>query len=108
MVVKVFIPNESNNLANILRDNGYAVTVINAEGRDGAVKIYWCIVTRKKLNKVLNEVGFLEARKYQMMHDMTSINKDIEDFKKVLEKQYGQININLEDGSYKEIEKENV
>jgi hypothetical protein len=61
-----------------------------------------------KLNKVLNEVGFLEARKYQMMHDMTSINKDIEDFKKVLEKQYGQININLEDGSYKEIEKENV
>jgi hypothetical protein len=61
-----------------------------------------------KLNKVLNEVGFLEARKHQMMHDMTSINKDIEDFKKVLEKQYGQININLEDGSYKEIEKENV
>lgn len=29
MVVKVFIPNKSNNLANILRDNGYAVTVIN-------------------------------------------------------------------------------
>jgi uncharacterized protein YebE (UPF0316 family) len=57
MVVKVFIPNESNNLANILRDNGYAVTVINGEGRDGAVKIYWCIVTRKKLNKVLKIIN---------------------------------------------------
>ena len=57
MVVKVFIPNESNNLANILRDNGYAVTVINGEGRDGAVKIYWCIVTRKKLHKVLKIIN---------------------------------------------------
>ena len=57
MVVKVFIPNESNNLANILRDNGYAVTVINGEGRDGAVKIYWCIVARKKLNKVLKIIN---------------------------------------------------
>ena len=57
MVVKVFIPNKSNNLANILRDNGYAVTVINAEGRDGVVKIYWCIVTRKKLNKVLKIIN---------------------------------------------------
>ena len=57
MVVKVFIPNESNNLANILRDNGYAVTVIKGEGRDGAVQIYWCIVTRKKLNKVLKIIN---------------------------------------------------
>ena len=57
MVVKVFVPNESNNLANILRDNGYAVTVINGEGRDGAVKIYWCIVTRKKLNNVLKIIN---------------------------------------------------
>ena len=57
MVVKVFIANESNNLANILRDNGYAVTVINGEGRDGAVQIYWCIVTRKKLNKVLKIIN---------------------------------------------------
>ena len=57
MVVKVFSPNESNNLANILRNNGYAVTVINGEGRYGAVKIYWCIVARKKLNKVLKIIN---------------------------------------------------
>ena len=57
MVVKVFIPNESNDLASILRKNGYSVTVINGQGRDGAVKIYWCIVKRKKLNKVLKIIN---------------------------------------------------
>ena len=64
MVVKVFVPNESNNLANLLRDNGYAVTVINGEGRDGAVKIYWCIVTRKKLNKVLKIINKNNPKAY--------------------------------------------
>ena len=32
--------------------------------------------------------------------------KDIEDFKGELEKEYGAININLEDGTYAVIEKE--
>ncbi len=66
------------------------------------------IEQQTKLNKVLNDVGLLEARKHIMMGDMAGINKEIEDFKKVLEKQYGQVNINLEDGSYEEIKKEDV
>ena len=36
------------------------------------------------------------------------VNKDIEEFKDVLEAEYGPININLEDGTYTEIEKEDV
>jgi len=34
------------------------------------------------------------------------INKQTEDFKKELEDEYGSININLEDGTYAPIEKE--
>ena len=64
MVIKVFTAIESNNLADVLRENGYAVTVINGEGRDGAVKIYWCIVSRKKLKKVLIQI-INESRKIQ-------------------------------------------
>ena len=33
------------------------------------------------------------------------INKNIEDFKSEIESEYGSININLQDGSYTEIEK---
>ena len=64
MVIKVFTPIESNNLADVLRDNGYAVTVINGEGRDGAVKIYWCIVSRKKLKKVLKIINDNNPKAY--------------------------------------------
>jgi hypothetical protein len=61
---------------------------------------------QKDLNKLLNEVGFLEAQKSQVLGKFGEVNKETEDFKKELEKEYGSININLEDGSFTEIEKE--
>ena len=48
----------------MLRDNGYAVTVINGEGRDGAVKIYWCIVKRKDLKKVMKIINKNNPKAY--------------------------------------------
>ena len=61
---------------------------------------------QKDLNKLLNEVGFLEAQKAQVLGKFGEVNKETEDFKKELEKEYGSINIHLEDGTYTPIEKE--
>ena len=61
---------------------------------------------QKDLNKYLNEVGFLEAQKTAVLGKFQEINKETEAFKKELEDEYGSININLEDGSFKPIEKE--
>ena len=59
-----------------------------------------------KLNELLNQIGVLEANKHGLLHELAGVNKDIEDYKSVLEKEDGAININLEDGSYTEIEEE--
>ena len=61
---------------------------------------------QKDLNKFLNEVGFLEAQKTAVLSKFHEVNKQTEDFKKELEEEYGSININLEDGTYTSIEKE--
>ena len=61
---------------------------------------------QKDLNKYLNEVGFLEAQKTAVLGKFQEINKETEAFKKELEDEYGSININLEDGSFSPIEKE--
>ena len=61
---------------------------------------------QKELNKLLNEVGFLEAQKTQVLGKFGEVNKETEEFKKELETEYGSININLEDGTYTPIEKE--
>ena len=62
---------------------------------------------QKKLNELVHNIGLLESQKHGLLHDIAGVNKDIEDYKEVLEAEYGAININLEDGTYTKIE-ENV
>jgi len=57
------------------------------------------------LGKLLTNLGVLETQKHSLLHKVADLNKEIEDFKEVLEAEYGAVNINLEDGSYTSIEK---
>ena len=60
------------------------------------------------VTKILNEVGYLEANKHGLLHELAGVNEGIEEFKKELEEEYGAVNINLEDGTYTEIKEEEV
>jgi len=60
------------------------------------------------VSKILNEVGYLEANKHGLLHELAGVNESIEQFKQKLEKEYGAVNINLEDGTYTEIKKEEL
>tara|TARA_R100000329_G_scaffold144387_1_gene129097 strand:+ start:1068 stop:1307 length:240 start_codon:yes stop_codon:yes gene_type:complete len=59
-----------------------------------------------KLNELVHNIGLLESQKHGLLHDIAKANKEIEDYKEVLEKEYGAINISLEDGTYTEIDVE--
>ncbi len=39
-----------------------------------------------------------------MLHEIAGVNKEIEDYKEVLEAEYGAINIDLENGAYTKID----
>ena len=61
---------------------------------------------QSQLSTVVNQIGQLEANKHSLLHKIAGINEGIEDTKKQLEETYGTISIDLEDGTYTEIEKE--
>ncbi len=60
----------------------------------------------ERLQRVISDIGVIETKKHGLLHEIASINTEIEDFKKELEKEYGHIEINLNDGSYIKIEDE--
>jgi len=60
---------------------------------------------QQELNQVIHEIGLLVSQKHAMLHKIAGINEDVETLKSELENQYGAININVEDGTYTEIEK---
>ena len=59
---------------------------------------------QKQLSEIINNIGILETQKHGLLHDVAGVNKEIEDYKEVLEAEYGAINISVEDGTYTEIE----
>jgi hypothetical protein len=59
---------------------------------------------QKELTSILTNIGVLESQKHGLLHQVAEVNKDAEEFKNVLQEEYGAININLEDGSYTLIE----
>lgn len=61
---------------------------------------------QSKLSELLRTLGVLDVQKMNVHDKVKEISKEIEVTKKELEEEYGQINIDLKDGSYTDIEKE--
>lgn len=61
---------------------------------------------QSKLQSILVEIGVMEVRKHEVTHAQSVLSQEIEATKKELEDEYGAVNINMQDGSYTNIEKE--
>ena len=64
IIVRVFCPSNSPSVAEKLRENGHGVTVIDGEGKDGPVKVYLCIIKRRKLKSVLKMIQKINPDAY--------------------------------------------
>ena len=60
---------------------------------------------QEELSGLLRDIGYLETQKHALNHKYANVVKDMEDFKVELEKEYGAVNISLEDGVCTPIEK---
>ena len=60
---------------------------------------------QKNLSELINNIGILESQKHGLLHDIAEVNKEVEDYKEIMEAEYGAINISLETGEYTVIEK---
>tara|TARA_R110002050_G_C8747671_1_gene498622 strand:- start:221 stop:469 length:249 start_codon:yes stop_codon:yes gene_type:complete len=58
------------------------------------------------LNELLRSLGILDVQKVNIHNRIKAVSDDIESTKEKLEKKYGQVNIDLSDGKYVDIEKE--
>ena len=57
-----------------------------------------------KIAQIKQDIGTLELRKHEVMGVMLDVNQEVEETKTKLEEKYGRVNINLDDGSYSEVE----
>ena len=56
------------------------------------------------LNQAQSQLGQIEIEKHNLLHQAGEIQGELQKFQKELEEEYGQVSINIQDGSYKEIQ----
>mgnify|MGYP003308796511 FL=1 len=61
-----------------------------------------------KLNNAANQIGNLELQKHQINHAAAEVQSDLNKFQAKLEEKYGKVQINIQDGTFKPIEEEEV
>ena len=59
----------------------------------------------QKSNNVLLEIGFLETKKLDLLAVYSDMIKELNTIKADLQKEYGDVNINLLDGTYEYVKK---
>lgn len=60
----------------------------------------------QKLNNAHLTLGQVESQKYDIIAAMPAIRKDLQEFQGELEEEYGKVNVNIQDGTIKEIEED--
>ncbi len=58
----------------------------------------------KVMNNAQAELGGIEMKKHQLLHQVSSVQEDFGKFQKELEDEYGQVSISIEDGTLQPIE----
>ena len=59
----------------------------------------------QKILSVKQELGNIEINKDLLKNAFTTVMQEYDNLRKELEEKYGKVNINISDGSYEEIEK---
>jgi hypothetical protein len=61
---------------------------------------------QEKVNLILTEIGYQESKKHSLLHELADANVVINKTKKDLEDKYGPITIDLSNGDWTTVEKE--
>ena len=61
----------------------------------------------KELNQIQSQLGSIELQKHGLLHQSGELQNGLKEFQDELEKEYGQVSINIQDGTYEEITEEN-
>lgn len=62
--IRIVSPNRGIEIASGLRDAGYAVTEVSAQGRDGSVAILHCSILRRYESKIISMITSLDPEAY--------------------------------------------
>ncbi|MCF7809965.1 DUF2179 domain-containing protein [bacterium] len=77
VIIRIITRYEANSLVEALREKNFGVTSIDADGRDGPVKILFTLTTRTSIPKILNIVNEYNPNAFYSIEDIRYVSEGI-------------------------------
>lgn len=77
LVVRVILVKDDCQLRERLYNAGFGVTVVDAQGANGEVKIVYTIIKRKDLNEVLDIITKCNSKAFYSIEDARTVNQGV-------------------------------
>lgn len=75
-IIRVIARQDGQRLVDFLRNHGYGVTSVNAQGATGDVKMIHTIIRRQEHRKVIEIIREFNAEAFYSVEDVRSVSKD--------------------------------
>jgi len=76
-MIRVITRKDATSLIEKLRDMGYGVTSVKAEGIEGEVAIIYIIARRRMISEVLDKINYFNPRALYTVESIKYVNKEI-------------------------------
>lgn len=76
-LVRIITKKEAFRLVDMLRDKGYGITTLKAQGAEGEVAVIYVIVSRKNMNDVVSLIKEYNPQALYTIEDIRFVNKKI-------------------------------
>lgn len=73
VILRIVTPIETPAVADYLRRQGYYMTVLNAEGRDGDVRVNFSVIPRRKIPEVLKAIHKINPKAFITFEETTPV-----------------------------------
>ncbi len=74
VILRIVTPIDTTAVADYLRKQGYYMTVLNAEGRDGDVRVNFSVIPRRKVNEVLKAIHEINPKAFVTFEETTPVS----------------------------------
>jgi len=77
LIVRAIIPHGGDEIVNRLREAGYGVTSVDAQGASGPVRLVYAVVKRKHINQVMDIIHEVHPKAFVTIEDVRSLEEGI-------------------------------
>lgn len=76
-IIRLILPNTSPELINMLKEQNFGLTIIDAEGSKGNVKVIFSIVRRKEIRNFIDTINVFNPGAFYTIEDVRTVNEGI-------------------------------